>query len=52
MNAVSGNRADVIMEVKNDGVFTANSDVAHEANFRMKTGAIQDADGGNFQVLY
>src|ERR1700680_3235118 len=31
MNAVSGNGADVIVEIENDRVFAANGDVAHQA---------------------
>src|SRR2546427_3141691 len=36
VNAIARNGADVVVKIKNDSVFTAYGDVAHEANFRMK----------------
>ena len=40
------------VEIKNNGVLTASGHVAHKADFGMKTLAVQNADGGNFQVIY
>src|ERR1700680_4884903 len=51
VNTVSGNGADVIVKIENDGIFATNGDVAHEANFRVKARSIQYTDGRNFQIV-
>ncbi len=51
MDAVAGDRTDVVVEIENNGVFGGDGDVAHQADFGVEAGAVEDADGGDFQVV-
>ena len=52
VNAVAGHGTDVVVKIENDGVFAADGDIAHQANFGVKARPVQNADGGNFEVVH
>ena len=51
VNAVGGHRADVVVQVEDGGVVSGEGDVAHQHDLGVETGPVEQADGGDLQIV-